>query len=1131
VTTNGLFPNSFSQIRKRGLMNRIRRSTTTLGLAALTVLAASGVAHAQETTGRVVGNVVDQTSGAALSGVTVIVQGPQGEDATITDEAGQYSFSSLPVGTYVIRYYLANTSTQVEQPGVKVSAEKTVRVNAKIATTAQAAAQQTYVITGKAPTVDVGSPRIGTSFDEDFTLHLAMNQDYGSVIAKAPGVFVDPSGNVSIGGATGLENIYVVNGVNVTGLRYGNLESGGATLGGGTNLPTEFLTQIDVNAGGYQAEFGGALGGVINTVLKSGSNQFHGSVFGSYAPHWLSADPRVVTTVGSSISAVRKPDFDDRLGFELGGPIVKDKLFFWLGMAPQIVDTHVHRFATAFDDDGMGRAALDANNNPVHSYPLTDATRRLNETHRIYSSAATLNFVPTPDHKLELAAFGTPSFNNQLRSFNNGNEINSEFPSGTNSTWAGESLTKTNTDVTAHWTSKLFDRHWQIEAIGALHNEYFYDRSADPALNASNQLQYNNTNLWDREQLAGCDPSMGRVCPVNPYYSTGGFGQVSKYNASRWSGELKASNFFELGGHNELKYGLHTDLAKLDLSRYYSGPQGARSLVFFNQFGVNSQNIFGLGSGQYPGDFFPGPNGEMSRFPQSDLVQSPLYKDELRANVKSLSNALFLQDTYSPSGLRNLSLNAGVRYEAQTMYDMKGVSFLSSNNLAPRFGAVFDPFNDGRSKISAGYGRFFEAVPLDIAARYFGGENYVTRQGFPASSCANSDIGTWTGAGEWRQCAIPAPGVATGDVAGGGYNIVNNTAQKQTHIQGQYQNEVVATAEREIMEDMTVRLDYTHRWIGQIIEDGYGPTFTDVLGNPGNVPQEALTDAMKNAATLHTNADSLAAMAAASPMDAALAAKAADANSQAINADNIYTALVGFKNAPKPERTYDALSLTLNKRFSKDWLVRGSYTYSRLVGNYQGLFQAEQGYYAPNGNNSYDTPDLMVNSRGLLPNDHPHQGKLDGFYSVDAGPGKFTFGLSFMARSGMPRNTMGNLFGGSNGNQIVFILPRGSAGRTPAITQFDTHIAYAQKLQKDVTLEAYIDLFNIFDQRATLLSDDNYTYDGVAPIVNGSAKDLLFAKTTDGVAIKDGVGYNKNFGHAIAYQAPFYTRLGLRLMF
>ena len=70
----------------------------------------------------------------------------------------------------------------------------------------------------------------------------------------------------------------------------------------------------------------------------------------------------------------------------------------------------------------------------------------------------------------------------------------------------------------------------------------------------------------------------------------------------------------------------------------------------------------------------------------------------------------------------------------------------------------------------------------------------------------------------------------------------------------------------------------------------------------------------------------------------------------------------------------------MNKRFSKNWLARASYTYSRLIGNYEGLYQQETNYIAPNGSNAYDTPELYVNQRGPLPNDRPHLFKLDGFY-------------------------------------------------------------------------------------------------------------------------------------------------------
>src|SRR5262249_31181276 len=155
--------------------------------------AAGGVARAQETTGRLTGRVSDQATNLPLGGVTVVLQGPQGEDATLTDDKGEYHFSSLPVGTYVIRFYVANAAAQFEQSGVVISADKLVRLNAKIAgaAVAQPQAGEKYVITGRPPAVDIGSARVGAQFDTEYLTNVPINRTYGDVISRAPGAFVD----------------------------------------------------------------------------------------------------------------------------------------------------------------------------------------------------------------------------------------------------------------------------------------------------------------------------------------------------------------------------------------------------------------------------------------------------------------------------------------------------------------------------------------------------------------------------------------------------------------------------------------------------------------------------------------------------------------------------------------------------------------------------------------------------------------------------------------------------------------------------------------------------------------------------------------------------------------------------
>ena len=1091
-------------------MNRIRGGAAVA--AGLALLSYAEVARAQDVMGRVTGRVTDKDSGAPLGGVTVIAQGPQGEDATLTDDRGDYFFTSLPIGSYVLRFYIANATTQVEQGNVSVSAEKMVRVNVKIESTiaaaAATAAQQTYVIAGRPPTIDVGSTRVGAQFDEDFTLNVPLGRTYGEVIERAPGVFFDPSGNVSIGGATGLENIYIVNGMNVTGVEYGNLESGLPSTGGGTNLPVEFLTQIEVNSGGYQAEFGGAMGGVVNSVLKSGSNQYHGSAFTYWSPYWLSASPNPITTVGGSLGYTRRPDYDISLGAEAGGPIIPDKLFLWVGFAPRFTNTHVFRqtYVSSLDLDANG-ANMQAENK--------DWRARINETRRTYYFATTLDFIPRPEHHLTLALFGSPNSNTQMRTFNG-----VEFIS--NPSWAREELTKNNVDMTAHWTSKLLDRRWHIDAFAGMHREYYNDRSPDAALNAQNQQEYRNTNLWDLEKAPGCSPitqangDIFQPCPVD-HYHTGGFGLVKQYTAYRWTGEVKSTHLIEGGGHHELKYGWRLEYATFDQERYYSGPLGSRALItnYPQQGTFDSNSFFTLQPGEFPATF--GPSGSQ---PFHNLLYPPDYQDSLKAYVTSLSNAFFLQDAYTPKGkLRNLTVNAGVRLELQTLKDFHGNAFLDTKNVGPRIGAIYDPFGDGRSKISVAYGRYFEAIPLNMSARYFGGEGLIARNNTPYAACPVAD--PYTGSqnqNAWRECGLPPKGDTTTSDAAGGYLLANNgqTYAVQKNLAGQYHNEIVATAEREILEGLTLRLDYQHRWLGTIIEDGSAdPTGTYVLANPGHVPQSAIDAAQREA----TDANAAAAAArATNPMGDPLK------DSIAANANAKLTTLEGLKNAPKPERTYDAITVSVNQRFTKNWLARASYTYSRLVGNYEGLFQAEQNYFAPNGNNAYDYPDLYNNQNGPLPNDRPHLAHVDGYYTHALGKGNILLGLSFSALSGMPRNYMAALV---PQQQLVFLLPRGAGGRTPTTTELNGKISYRRELSPKVSLEVFLDLFNIFNQQEAILTDDNYTFNMAPSIVNGTPSDLAYAKSFSGAALVK----NPNYGHALAYQQPFRGRFGVRLTF
>ena len=144
-------------------------------------------------------------------------------------------------------------------------------------------------------------------------------------------------------------------------------------------------------------------------------------------------------------------------------------------------------------------------------------------------------------------------------------------------------------------------------------------------------------------------------------------------------GEVKSTHLFQAGGHHELKYGWHLEYSTFDQDSLLLGParqarpRAARPPA---AAGFSTYTFFTPAAGQYPSDF-----GDRAR-PRTSSSRPRLLRTTCKANVTSLSNAFFLQDSYSPPSLRNLTVNAGARLELQKMYDTDGKAFLDTDNLA-----------------------------------------------------------------------------------------------------------------------------------------------------------------------------------------------------------------------------------------------------------------------------------------------------------------------------------------------------------------------------------------------------------------------------------------------------------------
>ena len=240
----------------------------------------------------------------------------------ITDENGQYKVAQLPPGDYLVTFYYADIT--VERSGIHVGVEKTTPVFQKLNT--QAAGGETIKIDDTAPTIDPTSTTQGITIDKNYMKNIPVpGRTFESALGAAAGSQGDGVG-VSFSGSSSLENQYYVDGVNTTGLTYGTV---------GSPVINDFIEEIEVITGGYNAEYGRATGGVVNVVTKRGSNEFKGSVFGYCQPGFLTAAAERDAAATRPRSTSRGDvAYNADFGFELGGPIIKDKLWFFVGFAP-----------------------------------------------------------------------------------------------------------------------------------------------------------------------------------------------------------------------------------------------------------------------------------------------------------------------------------------------------------------------------------------------------------------------------------------------------------------------------------------------------------------------------------------------------------------------------------------------------------------------------------------------------------------------------------------------------------------------------------------------------------------------------------------------------------------------------
>ncbi|HEY7723931.1 MAG TPA: TonB-dependent receptor [Anaeromyxobacteraceae bacterium] len=1099
-----------------------------LRLAPLALLFA-GQAFAQ-TTGTLVGVVTDLATGKPVEGAVVVATGPNliGEQTAVSAKDGSYRIQLLPAGQYKLLVQLAGYKP-FERSDIRLSADKTLRANLAVVPEAVQLEEQ-VVRTGIAPVINVGSAESGTVVSRDFIANIPVGRSFQAIAAVAAGAGNDQYG-VAFSGGQSPENGYIVDGLNITDPSYG------AAPGTWTNRTTptllsNFIQEVDVKTGSFMPEYGRATGGIVNVVTRSGSNEFHGEVWTNYRPDFLfQPKGKIIGSDGEGVAYYSKPAdgaYNLDAGLAVGGPVMKDKLWFFAGFAPIVQKNYFDRFQrlTVVGGDAgapagcaAGSICRDSNGFALwNKVAGTDTKTHSGQTS--YQWAGKLTYLANENNTVTVSTYGQPS---TLTVWGTKQLPDATSNYDTQLTWY---------DFVGHYAGKFLSKRVIVEADLGYHGQKTKDdptayQSSHPAIRWNDPTAYYSLTAF--EPVAGCSDVIH--CQIRGY-STGGYGFTGDDTISRIAGKLSVGALFSAAGSHTAKVGIDLERNDYDKTKRYSGGilVSARGAVFRTVRGY--AHI--LPTSPEPG--------------VTDALADIVWDGSLKNQSYSNNNAYFLQDSWQVMNT-GVTLNAGVRLETQEIKSKtQSLTKLSTtDSWAPRVQAIWDFTGTGRGKVSANWGRFYWAIPLDMGDRAFGVEREVSyRQrfgcftGLPATAAASYNPATPQLYGNWDTANLVgaggAPGCpnvvntgagtgADGFQAVGGYLFTQTGQGAEPVMPGLKASSVDmfgAQVEYELLSDLSVGIEYSGRRLGDIVEDMSPDDGNNYfIANPGRNVTWSDANGTYSGKTMPAF--------------------------DSIGGRNLTV------NFPKPTRDYDGLTLKVTKAYSRNWQAQASYTYSVLKGNYAGPYMDDyggvgQGQLDPGITAAFDLPTLLWNVKGLLPGDHTHTLKLYGSYTWALGSRlSLTGGGGYTGRSGRPMTALGghDLYGSG----LAYIIQQGGAGRTPFTHQLDVRGAVSYVLRAPYELRFSIDVFNILNQQEALLYDQNYTFDQVQVIqgvkcnvqavgtsnpigkLQSSCPDVAFLKTINGLAVTPNANWGKPIASNLAYQVPVQVRFGLSLAF
>lgn len=657
-------------------------------LLAVSVLLVTSMLPAQRTTGQIFGKVVDD-NGAALPGVSVVAEGPRlvGKATDITNALGAYRLLALPPGTYTIEYTLEGFKPLVRKD-VVIAAEMTVTLD--ITMNASTIEEQITVV-GKSPLIDVKSTTRGAAMNRQVFTLLPKGRNFDSLLVTVPGVQSESLlAGTSVDGASGAENMWYVDGISTTNLING-------TSGQGVNF--DFVEEVNFKSSGYNAEYGGSLGGVINVLTRSGGNEFHGEVLAYYTGEPVTARRRDVlvynkydTRYDQSAMYYAWEDYFGKQkwynlegGLNIGGYIIKDKLWFFASAIP-----NYNNYTRTLNYAIQG---------------LSNPSRDVHQTSLDLNAQVKLSAQPLKNLRL------TASFINNMSQVRGGA---TGFP---NSYTASTTLDYDIYDFDYPNWSASASADWIVSS-----NFMVSVRGGFFRTNQNNQVPEATTSPWYGFQMeqpysyAFSDPSAFPEIPESLVHAPGWFNYpranllgFAKTVRQKMNFNVDLSYFATFAGEHAFKIGGQFIRQGEDVDQ---GGQAPIVYIAWDQDLEIYGDVYNRGKyGWYAvrGNKDSGPFGSVY-------------------NAFSNQFAFYVQDSWTIG--QKLTINLGVRTESEYIpsysqdpdyKDLKPIKFSFDKKISPRFGVIYDVFGDSSLKVFGSFAIYQDVMKLDVAANAFGG--------------------------------------------------------------------------------------------------------------------------------------------------------------------------------------------------------------------------------------------------------------------------------------------------------------------------------------------------------------------------------------------------------------------------